>query len=1245
MDVISFVVKGGLPPGYLAAGRQRPRGGGRWAERLRRRRRAMEAMEEMADVVQPEDAAGGRSLPRLRDLADVVARIVARRGPVHLTGLRGAARAAVIASLAREDLPVLCLVPTAKAGDALFEDLHAMLGDPGRSRLRAFPRHDTPPYDRFSPQPFVVAQRMDVLHRLLAAAGAGAAGPPAEAPPVIVAPWTALAARVPARDAVAARTVRLAAGQAVDRDDLVESLVAAGYTRMPLVEDRGEIAVRGGIVDVFPPQRERPVRIELLADEIESIREFDPASQRSQATLESVAFAPPRELLLDRNRVIERSDEIRELAQSQQVPPRQVDELIDSLLRGFAPPGAEALAPLLQPGLESLLDYLPSETLVIVDDGAAGRERLARYASEAFSAYDAARASGRLVCAPDDVLLPIEPLIDAVSARAPVLLERLDVTGDPGERYAVRAYGHDELRSALVKARTSDQALAPLADRLAEWVSEGWRVTITAALLSSAERLRELLDGYGIEARVANDSRPVWRWSAPGTVVVRVATVSEGFVLPLERLAVVTEEEIFGPRDHRRSTRLSLMESAAIEGLAQLAPGDPLVHAEHGIGIYRGLVPLELGGSAGEFLRLEYEGGDRLFVPVHRLNLVQRYVGADGHAPRIDRLGGSTWEKAKRSVRRSIRDMAKELLALHAARELAEGHSYAPRDRHLEEFEATFPHEETPDQLAAIEDVLADLHRPRPMDRLVCGDVGYGKTEVAVRAAFRVVMEGRQTAVLVPTTILAQQHEETFRARFEGYPVRIESLSRFRSAKEAKAVLEGLEAGTVDVVVGTHRLLQRAVRFRDLGLLVIDEEHRFGVAHKEKLKQIKKTVDVLTLTATPIPRTLQMAFTGIRDLSVIQTPPADRLSIRTQVCRFSDAVIREAILREVRRGGQVFFVHNRVQSIDAMAEHLQRVVPEVKILVAHGQMKENDLEKRMLAFMHGEADVLLCTTIIESGLDIPRANTMLVNRADTLGLAQLYQLRGRVGRSTHRAYAYLLVRSEAGLTADAERRLQAIQDLAELGSGFRLASMDLEIRGAGNLLGAEQSGNLAALGYDAYMEMLEEAVAELRGQPRETEVDPEIRLPVTARLPEAFVPDVSQRLVLYKRLASSRDDADVGRIRDEILDRYGHLPAEAENLLHVIRLKILARRLGVASVEIAKGHLVLVAGPAARIDPHRLVGRVLQQGGGIRVTPDHRILAPAPRGGDPGVLFDAARRLLESLGDGAPTPEEPAHRA
>ncbi len=1169
-------------------------------------------------------------------LEDVLERVRKRRGPVRLTGLRGAARALVGARLieAHPGRPVLFLAAHAKAADALLEDLRSALGEPAREAnglLVPFPRHDTLPYERFSPQPTVIAQRMDVLYRWLASEARSEG-------PIVVAPWTALALRIPSRDALRARVVHLEVGQTIDRDALVERLLAAGYARMPLVEEPGELAVRGGIVDLFPPHRPRPLRVELLGDEVESIREFDPASQRSQGRLTHAVAPPPRELLLDRSLVIERADALRELARSQGVPSAAVDALVDALLRGHLPPGVEALAALLQPALERVFDHLPEDTLVVMEDPDAGRERLVHYVKEAYHHFDAAREGARPVCPPGELLDAPEAIFAELEARRAVALERLDVAAH-GARWALRTYGHDELRRELVKARSSDAALEPLVTRLASWIEEGWRVVLVAAALSGAERLRTLLGEYGLEARTATDRRPAWRWSAPGRIEVRVAPFAEGFRFPLERLIVLTEEEIFGPRERRR-LRASPRDATAIEALAQLKPGDALVHAEHGIGVYRGLVKLEVGRVEGEFLRLEYAGGDRLFLPVHRLNLIQRYVGADGHVPRIDKMGGSTWNKARGQVRKQLRDMAEQLLAVHAAREVASGHAFAPRDRMLEEFEAAFPYEETPDQEAAIEDVLADLQKPKPMDRLVCGDVGFGKTEVAVRAAFRVVLDGKQAAVLVPTTVLCQQHEENFRKRFEGYPVRIESLSRFQSPKETQAVLEGLLSGSVDVVIGTHKLLQKNVRFRDLGLLVVDEEHRFGVAHKERIKQLRKTVDVLTLTATPIPRTLQLAFTGLRDLSVINTPPADRFAIRTQVCRFSEPLIREAILREVRRGGQVFFVHNRVQTIGSMAELLSRIVPEVKFIVAHGQMRDRELEERMLAFWHGGAELLLCTSIIESGLDIPRANTILINRADAFGLAQLYQLRGRVGRSRHRAYAYLLVPGEDALASDAKRRLEALQEFTELGSGFRLASMDLEIRGAGNLLGAEQSGCLAAVGYETYMEMLEETVEELRGHVREVEVDPEIRLPVPARLPEDYVPDVSQRLVLYKRLASAPDRADVDRIRDEILDRFGPLPAPAENLLEVIRLKILARRLGARALDVANGELVVTLSERARVDPERLVSLLTQAGLGLRVTPDHRLYAPLPPHAGVSACFDTARRLLGRLG--AEQPLKPA---
>ncbi len=1172
--------------------------------------------------------------------------VLGRRGPVRLTGVRGGARAWAGAQLVRAHAPrpVLFLAASAKAADLLLEDLRAALGEPPAEEggcVRPFPRPDTLPYDRFSPQPFVVAQRMDVLYRWLADSGAKpteGAGVPSAPGLVAVAPWTALSMRVPARDAVRGRCVHLEVGQTTDRDALVERLIAAGYHRMPLVEERGELAVRGGIVDVYPPHRARPVRIEMLGDEVESLRDFDPASQRSQDRLGHVVAPPPTELLLERDFVIRQSEAIRARSDEQDADPAVVDELLDALLRGHVPPGAEALAPWIQPKLETLFDFLPDDTLVVLDEPEAGFERLERFWVEAAESAEAARASGRVVAPAADLLLSPEEVRGALEQRAPVTLEHLDVAdAEAGDRIVLAARDHEALRRELARVRSGDAALLPLVECLTAWRDDRWRVVVTAGALSGAERLRALLSEYGLTTHLGREGVAIERWGRAGRIEVRVASLSSGFALPEARLAVVTEEEIFGPRERRRS-RARTRDTASIEALAQLKPGDPLVHVDHGIGIYRGLVQLDAPGgarrkkSSGEFLRLEYESGDRLFVPVHRLNRVQRYVGADGHAPRLDKLGGGTWEKARRQVKRALRDMARELLNVHAARELAPGVAFSPRDRHLEEFEAAFPYEETPDQLAAIEDVLADMQQPKPMDRLVCGDVGFGKTEIAIRAAFRAVADGKQVGVLVPTTVLCQQHEETFRKRFDGHPVRIESLSRFRSAREAREVLEGLASGSIDIVIGTHRLLQKAVRFRALGLLVVDEEHRFGVAHKERIKKLKKTVDIVTLTATPIPRTLQMAFTGLRDLSVINTPPADRLAIRTQVARYSESLIREAILREVRRGGQVFFVHNRVHSIGGVAEMLARTVPDVRVEIAHGQLPERELEERMLRFLRGEADVLLCTTIIESGLDIPRANTMLIDRADQLGLAQLYQLRGRIGRSSHRAYAYLLVRgAERGLTDDARRRLDAIQSFTELGSGFRLASLDLEIRGAGNLLGGEQSGNLAAVGYETYMEMLEETLEELRGNGRAPEVDPEIRLPVTARLPEDYVGDVSQRLVLYKRLASAPDEADLTRVRDELLDRFGPLPEEAANLIEVIRLKIAARTLGVAALDLVKGELVVTATAQTRIDPQRLVALLGQPALGIRVTPDHKIYAPLAEIDDDAAGVRQAQALLGRL--------------
>ena len=1159
--------------------------------------------------------------------------VQARTAPVRITGLRGASKSAVAAELIRAHAgrPVLLVGASAKSGDALAEDLRTMLGEDSESRrLRAFPRHDTLPYDRFSPQPFLTAQRMDVLYRWLSFAEQ----PGDEPAPVVVSNWTALALRVPSRKVLRSRAKSIEVGAEQDRDAWVEDLLRDGYQRMPLVAEPGEIAVRGGIVDFYPPHSRHPLRLEFFGDEVDSIREFDPTTQRSLNKISSAVASPPRELLFRRDDIVERGDDLRALALESDTPQAQCNELIDGLLRGHLPPGIEALAPLLQSNQESVLDHLPPEALVIVDDAGAGQTRLDEYHGEALANFQAARDAGRMVCAPDELLMQPEALVSGLMDLHCVGLERLDVVDHESraEPMSIQTLGHDSLCQELAKARTQERALVPLADQLAGWSLDKWRCAITVTVLSAAERLKDLLSQYGIEATIATAPRPCWQWSHPGRVEIRVAPLSAGFAIPGQKLAVLTEEEVFGKREKRRTVR-SWKEGTALDGIAQLQPGDYLVHRDHGIGVYRGLDVVRAGRIESELLCIEYAAADKLFLPIDRLNLVQRYGAFEGSSPKIDRLGGESWHRARRKVKKSLRNMAQELLSMHAARQLAPGFAFSPRDSFFEEFEAAFEFEETPDQAGAIEDVLTDMQRPRPMDRIVCGDVGYGKTEVAVRAAFRAAMDGKQVAILTPTTILCEQHFETLKARFDRYPIRVEMLSRFRSPRESRQVLEGLADGTVDIVVATHRLLQKRVQFRELGLLVVDEEQRFGVGHKERIKQLRRTVDVLTLTATPIPRTLQMAFTGLRDLSVIDTPPMDRVAIRTQVCLPSDSLIREAIVREVQRGGQVFFLHNRVATIASVAEMLERVVPEVSVLVAHGQMKERELENRMHSFVRGEADVLLCTTIIENGLDIPRANTILINRADALGLAQLYQLRGRVGRSARRAYAYMLIPTAAGkLHTDAQRRLEAIQDLAELGSGFRLASMDLEIRGAGDLLGSEQSGNLRAVGYETYMDMLEEIMEEMRGTIHEETLDPEVLLPVVARMPDDYVSDVNQRLVIYKRLSSARDGNEVAQIRDEVLDRYGAMPSEGENLLQVIGLKIRARKLGIAALRLEGGEFALQVAESSQIDPKRLVAILNQASSGMRVTPDHRIFSPAPESaaGTP-ALFDAAHQLLKRL--------------
>jgi transcription-repair coupling factor (superfamily II helicase) len=803
------------------------------------------------------------------------------------------------------------------------------------------------------------------------------------------------------------------------------------------------------------------------------------------------------------------------------------------------------------------------------------------------------------------------------------------------------AHANEDWRMVPKSTGRGETLLSPLMKRLKSWQGAGNEIIIVAHQLAQAERLQELLMEYHLAPQLS--SIPFSQWlkdhlprpaeheprTGEGEFTILTGDLSTGFRLPSIGLVVITEEEIFGHR--KRITRIHRRPAdSSITSFSELNENDYVVHIDYGVGIYRGLKRLDIEGVSNDYLLLEYLEGDKLYVPVDRINLIQKYVAFDERGPRQDRLSGSSWRRLKRKVTKSIEEMAKELLNLYAARRVFEGFPFSKGDGYFKEFEATFQYEETPDQLEAIRDVINDMEESKPMDRLICGDVGYGKTEVAIRAAFKAVMDGKQVAVLVPTTVLAQQHHQTFFDRFQHYPVIVNILSRFKTRNEQRQILGELREGKIDIIIGTHRLLQRDVAFRDLGLLVTDEEHRFGVTHKERLKQLKKTVDTLTLTATPIPRTLHMALTGIRDLSVINTPPEDRLSIRTFLTRFDEDLVRQAILRELHRNGQVFFVHNRVQNISAMARFLKQLVPEASLAVAHGQMRERDLERVMLTFVRKEYNLLLCTSIIESGLDIPTANTIIINHAEKFGLAELYQLRGRVGRSRYQAYAYLLVPSEATISGDALKRLRALQELSELGSGFRLAAHDLEIRGAGNILGPAQSGHIAAVGYEMYTRLMEKAVRRLRGEKVLEDITPELKLPFATFIPDDYIRDPHQRLVFYKRLSSARSEEEIGDMREELVDRFGPIPAPALNLLEAMKLKQLLTRLRVSKLDLSEKGAVIAFDESSEISPEAIVALVQENRNRFQFTPHFELIISTGKGGGQ-EAFSHTKNTLEGL--------------
>ena len=1018
-----------------------------------------------------------------------------------VTGLTASAKAFYAASSAADGHRVLLIAPGDGDVEQLTADtrffltaLEAASWSAVESQVLPLPSPQVDPYRSLAPHLRVASARARALHAL----ATGTAR-------VVVTSAGALLARVSPPDRLTRATIDLSEGQELAPADLADLLVDAGFVREDPVDEHGEFCVRGGIVDVFPAADAEPFRVEFIGDTIESIRRYDPATQRTIAPTGSLVITPLRD---------------------------QLDE--------FPEPGHTA----------SVFDYLAGRgtTLVFVaesdDVRAQGEKLLEQFAAS----YQDATRRHESVARPEDVLVGWDQI--AAHLESAVRLEQLEVSNEASRHVAC-------------------QPVAEFRGRLVDWIADirrarerGDTVLFVAASHGRAERTVEMLAEYDLSATLVEGAEE----SLAVAVLVAVGDLSAGFRLPEASLQIYAETDVFD-EERRVPERRRSAAGAFVSDLRDLKIGDHVVHVDHGIGVFVGLREIGVAGSgaAQEFLELRYAGDDKLFVPVERLDLIQKYSG--GARPSLDRLGGTTWERAKTRVRKAMRDMAEELLRLYAARKSVPGHAFSPDSHWQTEFEDAFAYELTADQKTAIADIKRDMETPSPMDRLLCGDVGYGKTEVAMRAAFKAVMDGRQVAFLAPTTVLAFQHVKTLKDRFAAFPARIELISRFRSKAEQKAILADLASGRIDIIVGTHRLLSKDVEFRNLGLLVVDEEQRFGVVHKERLKQMRRSVDVLTMSATPIPRTLNMSLVGIRDMSIIETPPKDRLSIQTNVLKFDQQAIQRAIRNELGRGGQVYIVHNRVESIYSMGNLINRLVPEARLAVGHGQMGELDLEKTMLDFIDRKFDVLLATTIIENGLDIPNVNTILVNRADRYGLAQLYQLRGRVGRSDRAAYAYLLIPPEDSLTPVAKRRLAAIREFSDLGSGFRVAALDLEIRGAGNLLGGEQSGHIDTIGFEMYMKLLEQTVRELKGE----EVDPEVRatvnLQVDLRIDDEYIADTNQRLMTYRRAAAARTEAELQQVLDDTRDRYGEPPDSVLNLADLARIRILADRLGVASVD------------------------------------------------------------------------------
>jgi transcription-repair coupling factor (superfamily II helicase) len=1083
-------------------------------------------------------------------LQQVASRLYGGARVLSVSGTAGGSKALTIAkAILTEQRSTAVIVPSNGEAQSLALELEFYFNLLSENPIEIIhlPALEVDPYRGLSPHPDISAARAKAIWHLLQ-----------DGMKILIVSAQAAAVRVHKPERFLSYCLMLKTGEDMSPDMIREYLFESGYVEDDPVTDAGEFSLRGGILDIFAPHLENPVRLEFFGDQIESIRHFDPDSQRSVGTVPSVEIIPMREYCFRRGLLREWAEKVPSIWSAPFLP--HLEEELALARQGERFPALEFLLPATDPLEKTLFDYIHGYRLITLEREIL-ENTLTKLHSELYERFLDRVEAHKAVLAPEQIYVTADEFRASLDRFPRLEVDELNVAeSDPSSIYfstqSTRKY-HGNIRELIGDVN--------------KFRESGESIAFILSNLGRAERMNDILKEYEIPSHLcrAGEEEPPDGAASAGAILLGIGNLHAGYFLPAVNLRILTSQDLFdesdvglGPKKSKSSQR-----HLFISDFRDLKPGDYVVHIDHGIGMFNGLKTIGLQEGAKEFVLLTYQDDAKLYVPVERLDLIQKYSSMGGTRPTLDRLGGTSWARTKSRIKKSMRDMAEELLKLYAQRQMVPGYGFSPDTAWQREFEDAFEFDLTRDQADALEAVKGDMEAARPMDRLLCGDVGYGKTEVALRAAFKAVMDGKQVAVLAPTTVLAFQHYNTMQQRFTAFPARIQLLSRFRSPKESKQVIEDLEMGRVDIVVGTHRLLSKDVAFKDLGLVVVDEEQRFGVAHKERLKALKTRVDVLTLTATPIPRTLNMALLGLRDMSTIETPPKNRLAIQTSVLKYSPDVIRSAIEMELARNGQVYFVHNRVETIHSMAAKVQQLVPHARIGIAHGQMNEHELERIMLKFVKDELDVLVSTTIIENGLDIPRANTLIVDRADLYGLSQLYQLRGRVGRSDRRAYAYLLVPSDETLTEVARKRLAAIREFSDLGTGFRVAALDLEIRGAGNLLGGEQHGHIETVGFDLYCQLLENAVDELRGEKPEEEISTSINLNLDIRIPEPYIADSGQRLRMYKRISSAATGDELDALQQEMVDRFGPYPEQVENLFRYARLRQETLALQIQAVE------------------------------------------------------------------------------